>query len=236
MYLNNAISKILKPYQNDYLGFADLSNYQDEIFKSGGPIVQGYKCGISIGIILQNSIVDYLTNRFENNVACEYRIHAYEVINQRLNIMASVISTFLNRKGYKALPIAAADRTDDDKATASISHKMIAHIAGLGWIGKNCLLITNDHGPRVRFISILTNAPLKKNDKPIEQRCNDCNECEKVCPTKSIKGRNYIQGETREERFDFLKCQNYFDKLKETQKYQVCGMCLYACPYGKRNQ
>ena len=103
-------------------------------------------------------------------------------------------------------------------------------------IGKNCLLITSDNGPRVRFISILTNAPLKKINKPIEQRCNDCNECGKICPTKSIRGRNYIQGETREERFDFVKCQNYFDKLKETQKYQVCGMCLYACPYGKGNQ
>ena len=132
MNLNNAIRNVLKPYQNDYLGFADLTNYQEEIFKSGGQIVQGYNCGISIGIILQNSIVDYLPKRFDNNVACEYRIHAYEVINQRLNIMASVISTFLNKKGYNALPIAAADRTDEEKATASISHKMIAHIAGLG--------------------------------------------------------------------------------------------------------
>ena len=97
---------------------------------------------------------------------------------------------------------------------------MVAHIAGLGWIGKNCLLITREHGPRVRFISVLTNAPLKTVDDPIAQQCNDCIECMKACPVKAIKGKNYIMGEDREERFEFLKCQNYFEKMEKTDK--VC--------------
>jgi epoxyqueuosine reductase len=94
-------------------------------------------------------------------------------------------------------------------------------------------LITKKHGPRVRFISVLTNAPLATNDNLLEQQCNDCVECVEVCPVKAFNGKNYVLGEPREERFDFLKCHNYFEELKKSKKYAVCGMCLYVCPYGK---
>ena len=110
---------------------------------------------------------------------------------------------------------------------------MIAHIAGLGWIGKNCLLITPEHGPRVRFVTALTNAPVRAINNPLEQRCNNCTECVKICPAQAIKGRNYQDGENREERLDFIKCQEYFNKMKEKYTWDVCGMCLYICPYGK---
>ena len=233
--LNDKIRKILKGYQIDYLGFADLSKYQNEIYESGGNIVKGYPCGISIGIVLPDSIVDFLPQRRDMDIAGEYRIHAYETINNRLNIIASVVSSFLEKKGYKALPLTAADRSDE-KTNAIISHKMVAHIAGLGWIGKNCLLITPRNGPRVRFISVLTNAPLRKINHPIEQKCGECSKCVKICPTKAIIGKNYVDGESREERFYYEKCSSYFEKMKLSQQYSVCGMCLYICPYGKNEK
>jgi epoxyqueuosine reductase len=236
MYLNSIIKTYLKSYSIDYLGFADLIPYQNEIIKSGGDIVSGYPVGISIGIALLNSIVDHLANRKDQNVACEYRVHAYDVINQRLNIVASMLSGYLTKKGYKALPIAVADRSDIETATAPISHKMIGHIAGLGWIGKNCLLITPNNGPRVRFISVLTNAPIKSINNPIEQKCGDCIKCVEICPTHSIKGKNYILGEDRADRFNYKACEKYFNSMKEIQQYSVCGMCLYACPYGKNSK
>ena len=233
MNLNKKITNLLKPYFVDYIGFANLKSYQNELTEFGGNIVKGYNSGISIGIVIPDSIVDFLPERADKNVACEYKIHGYDVLNQRLNLVASFLSSYLNQKGFRSLPIAVADRTDEENAIPTVSHKMIAHIAGLGWIGKNCLLITNEHGPRVRFISILTNAPLKTVDNPLAQRCNDCEECMKACPMKAIKGRNYISGEGREERFEFLQCQNYFDKMKKVKMYAVCGLCLYSCPYGK---
>jgi epoxyqueuosine reductase len=236
MYLNSSIRKYLKSYSINYLGFADLIPYQDEITRSGGDIVSGYPVGISIGIALLNSIVDHLPNRKNQNVACEYRIHAYDVINQRLNIVASMLSGYLIHKGYKALPIPVADRSDIETATAPVSHKMIGHIAGLGWIGKNCLLVTPNNGPRVRFISVLTNAPIKTVNNPVEQKCGDCMQCVEICPTHSIKGRNFILGEEREERINYKVCERYFDSMKETQQYSVCGMCLYVCPYGKKDK
>lgn len=233
MNLNSALTKVLHNECVDYIGFADLSTYQEEMMRFGGKIVRNYKYGISIGIVLPNTIVDYLPNRFDQNIACEYKTHAYNVINDRLDLCASKIASYLNRKGYGTLPIAAAERTNINEAIPTISHKMVAHIAGLGWIGKNCLLITPEHGPRVRFVTVLSNAPLKAVDNQIQQRCNDCDECVKICPAQAIKGKNYYDGESREERFDFKRCQAYFHKMKEKYTWDVCGMCLHICPYGK---
>jgi epoxyqueuosine reductase len=234
MWHNAAIRRFLRRECVDYVGFADLSEYGQEFSVFGGKIVEGYPYGISIGIALPDSIVDHLTNRFDNNVACEYKSHAYSVVTDRLDAIASKLSSYLNARGFRTLPIVAAERTDIDNAIPTLSHKTIAHIAGLGWIGKNCLLITEDHGPRVRFTSVLTQAPLRAKDNPLPQRCGDCVECVRVCPAQAIKGRNYAEGEAREERFDFAKCQAYFEKMRESRTWDVCGMCLYACPYGKR--
>jgi epoxyqueuosine reductase QueG len=231
--LNNSLQNILEPYYVDYIGFANLGAYQTELVKFGGNIVKGYQSGISIGLVIPNSIVDFLPERADINVSCEYRIHGYDVLNSRLDLIASVVSSYLNQKGHRALPIAVANRTDEENALPSVSHKMIAHIAGLGWIGKNCLLITPQHGPRLRLISILTNAPLETVDNPLTQRCGECRECVKICPVKAIKGKNFELGEPRETRFDFIKCHNYFENLKVNQKYPVCGMCLYVCPLEK---
>jgi len=236
MKMNNKIRKILKSQFVDYIGFADIRLYKKELIEYGGSIVENYDSAISIGIAIPDSIVDFLPYRKDNNVSCEYKIHGYEVLNQRLNLIASLVSSFLNQRNYKTLPIAVAERTDEENAVSTVSHKMIAHIAGLGWIGKNCLLITPEHGPRVRFISILTNAPLKTVNDPVVQKCNDCMECVKSCPVNAIKGQNYIENEDRESRFDFHKCHNYFEKMKLNNKFDVCGMCLYSCPYGMKEK
>jgi epoxyqueuosine reductase len=187
-------------------------------------------------LVIPDSIADFLPGRDDNNIACEYKTHGYTVLNRRLDYIASVLASLLNSKGYRTLPIPAAQRSDIDNAIPPVSHKMIAHIAGLGWIGKNCLLITEKHGPRVRFSSLLTNAPLKTKNSPMEQKCGTCMKCVKACPAEAIKGRNYIAGESREKRLDFKKCWEYFDMLKKTKDFDVCGMCLYVCPYGKNDK
>lgn len=233
-YINNEITTLLKNDYVDYIGFADLVNYEKELAEFGGNIVMGYKYGISIGIALPDSIVDHLPDRSDNNVAAQYKYHCYTVVNDRLDLIASKLSSFLNQKGYRSMPIVVAERTDDENAMPSVSHKMIAHIAGLGWIGKSCLLVTPDHGPRVRFITVLTNAPVEAVDNPIEQKCGNCMECVKICPSQAIKGVNYVSGKSREDRLDFKKCQNHFFELKKTKKWDVCGLCLYACPHGRK--
>jgi len=233
--MDDKIKNILDNFMIDYYGVADISDYENEITKYGGDLVKGYPKAISLGIVFPSTIVDHLYNRFDNAVALEY-YHTYEVINNRLDNIASIISSYINKKGYKALPIAAAERINSKYINASFSHKMAASLAGLGWIGKNCLLITPEHGPRVRWISVLTDAPLSVTGGKIQQKCGTCMECVNACSMGALIGENYNEGEEREKRFDVKKCDDYFNSMEATERMPVCGMCLYSCPYGKDKQ
>ena len=58
----------------------------------------------------------------------------YEVINERLNMVASRVAGVLQEQCYRALPIPASASIDEEGLSAVFSHKLAAHLAGLGWI------------------------------------------------------------------------------------------------------
>ncbi len=218
----------------DFNGVADLSLAQDAILEQGGPVIAAYPRAISLGIALLHSIVDQLPNREERSVSILYRHHSYDVINQRLDFIASQVSSALQRQGYRALPIPASKRTDVARICGPFSHKIAAHLAGLGWIGKNCLLVTPEVGPRVRWATVLTDAPLAPTGQPLEQRCGGCNQCVDICPVSAFSGQPFCPTQPREVRFNASQCDRYLNALKEREpEGGVCGMCLYVCPYGK---
>lgn len=102
-------------------------------------------------------------------------------------------------------------------------------------LASSCLLITPENGPRVRWVSILTDAPLQPTGEEImEPQCGECTACADICPVNAIKGRIFTEDEPREIRFDAHKCEAYLNPLVSAGKLYVCGMCLYACPYGRK--
>ena len=218
----------------DFFGVADLSAAHDFILAQGGPEIAAYPRAISVGIALLNPIVDQLPRRAERAVAIEYRSHAYDVVNDRLDFVASRLSSALQRAGFRALPIPASKTVDRERICASFSHKLAARLAGLGWIGKNCLLITPQNGPRLRLATVLTDAPLDPTGAPGRERCGDCVECVEICPVQAFSGRFFREDEPRQARFDAAKCERYFDALRQKDpETAVCGLCLYVCPYGR---
>ena len=84
-------------------GVADITPVEDFIQNQGGDMVMGYPRAISIGIILLDTIVDQLPQRFERSVAVNYRHHTYDIINLRLDMISSRISSLLQKEGHKAL-------------------------------------------------------------------------------------------------------------------------------------
>lgn len=219
----------------DHFGIADLSTAQNAILEQGGTEIAGYPRSISVGIALFHPIVNQLPRREERAVAVNYRSHCYDVINARLDLIVSQLASVLQRGGHRAFPVAASKRVNDDRICGFFSHKLSAHLAGLGWIGKNCLLITPDMGPRVRWATVLTDAPLEVKDRPMDERCGDCRDCIDICPVRAFTGQPFRKEEPREVRFEAGKCDRYFSKMKEkSEETAVCGLCLYACHYGKR--
>jgi epoxyqueuosine reductase QueG len=188
-----------------------------------------------MGNALPNEIVDRLPYRENYNDAYSYKTFAYDVINQRLDLAASVLASFIQEDGYRVLPIPASGTVDHERICGSFSHKLGARLCGFGWIGRNCLFVTPNNGPRVRWVSILTDAPLQPTGEGVqEQQCGECTACADICPAHAIKGRSFDEGEPREMRFDAHKCEEYFESLTSAGKLYVCGMCLYACPHGRK--
>jgi len=232
--LDETLRNTVTMWGADFWGVADLSLARKAIIDQGGDLVADYPLAISIGIALSHSIIEQLPRRAERAVAVSYR-HEYDVINQRLDLIASHVSSRIQQHGFRAFPVPAAKRIDDRRICAVFSHKLAAHLAGLGWIGKSCLLITPEAGPRVRWVSVLTNAVLTVTGKPTAERCGTCQECVGICPMNAFTGQPFRAGEPREMRYDASKCDRYFETLKETKPgLEVCGLCLYVCPYGKQ--
>jgi len=232
---DNRIERLAETWGADFFGVADLSLARDAILAQGGPVIAEYPRAVSIGIALFHTIVDQLPQRAERAVAVGYRHHCYDLVNQRLDLIASRLSSVLQRDGYRALPVPASKRVDDERLCAVFSHKMAAHLAGLGWIGKSCLLVTSEIGPRVRWATVLTDAPLKVTGEVMEERCGACVQCVEICPAKAFTGQPFRENESREVRYDASKCDRYFARMKEEQgaEVAVCGLCLYICPHGR---
>ncbi len=113
------------------LGILALQIYQklQTILSQGGSEIASFPYSISLGIPLINHIVDQLPRRSEPSVALHYRHHAFDVVNQRLDVIASIVSGFIQQQGFTSLPIPASKRTDDERISAAFSHKMGANLS-----------------------------------------------------------------------------------------------------------
>lgn len=235
MYMNEELNKLARNHIVSYFGVADLSKVEHSTIDQAETGIGDYPYCITMGIALPNEIVDRLPYREKYSDALNYKLFAYDVINQRLDLAASSLTSCIQDKGYWAFPIPASGTVDHDRVYGAFSHKLGARLCGFGWIGKNCLLVTPKNGPRVRWVSILTDAPLQPTGEGVmEQQCGECSACADICPVNAINGRGFKEDESREMRFDAHKCEEYFDSLTSSGKLYVCGMCLYACPHGRR--
>lgn len=231
--LDTVIRELALEEGADFYGVADLKLAEDFIRDQGGDEVASYPLAISLGIRIMDSIVDQLPNRQERAVAVNYRHHGYDVINRRLDLLASRLSSRIQKEGFRTLPLPASERYDDERICAVLSHKLAAHLAGHGWIGKSCLLITPKAGPRVRWITILTDAPLTVTGSIMNEHCGDCTECVDICPVSAFTGAPFDPDEPREVRYHAKKCEKY---LGEGEEWAVCGLCVYICPHGRKEE
>lgn len=223
----------------DYFGVADLTPAREFIEAQGGEIVAGFPMAISIGIRLFDALVDMVEPQSRYEIS-PYIHHIYRIVTPRLDVISLNLALLLRNNGYEALPV---PHGMSGRNTSILSYKLPAHLAGLGWIGKSCLLVTPECGPRVRFSAVLTDAPLEPG-KPLKDRCGDCIACVEACPVKAFTGKAFRSDEPRDARFEATKCEIYRGndrtagepQVKGPRNIYACGMCVKACPYGDPKQ
>ena len=205
----------------DLFGAADLSQTPLETRDLTEGLLKDLSFGISIGVRLADAVM----NSIDDHPTPLY-LHHYRQANYTLDRIAFHVAALIQHMGGEALPIAASQIVDWEHQRGHLSHKRVAQAAGLGWLGRNNLLVSSAYGARIRLVSILTDLPLQ-TDTPLEDSCGTCRQCIAACPANAIR--------EKVEEFDHLGC---FEKLKEFRnKYNVgqyiCGVCVKACKPGE---
>jgi len=197
-------------------GVADVRGVKKE-FHFSDEILKDLDYSISIGLRLSDSILEEIQDE-----PTKIYFHHYRQANIALDQIALRVSNFIQSNGYKALPVPASQIIDWDRQEGHLSHKEIGRLAGLGFIGRNNLLVNPELGARFRLVTVLTDAPLAV-DKPLKEDCGKCKACIDVCPVDAIK--------EKKEDFDHIKC---YEKLKDFRNKGIvgqfiCGICVKAC-------
>jgi epoxyqueuosine reductase len=120
--------------------------------------------------------------------------------------------------------------------TAPLAEKALAQRAGLGFIGKNHVLISPILGAKLLLGELVTTLPLVP-DGPVKEGCADCDRCVRACPTRALD----FDGT-----FDARKCISYLTgehdgRIPEPMATQLgdrvyrCDECVTACPYTRHS-
>jgi epoxyqueuosine reductase len=185
---------------------------------------------VCAAISLPASIFDQINDRPTPTYAAAYR-----TANRILDEIAFLTANGLQRDGFNSLPIPASQTWDIESHRGAISHKAVGRMAGLGWQGKSLLLVNPEYGPRIRLVTVLTDAPLEV-DGPVENRCGKCTRCRDACPAGAIKGATTKDHYAAcEEALDMELCVeklNEFGRLPSVGVH-VCGICIKVCPFGR---
>ncbi|MBA2653803.1 MAG: tRNA epoxyqueuosine(34) reductase QueG [Gammaproteobacteria bacterium] len=147
----------------------------------------------------------------------------HKVIKKRLLTLANKINDKVDCLHYRAFV-----------DSAPVLEKAIAEKAGLGWLGKNTLIINKQAGSWFFLGEIFVNIPLPI-DTPATPHCGSCSACIDICPTQAIVGPYQL---------DARRCISYLTiELKTAIPKEFrslignrifgCDDCQIICPWNK---
>jgi epoxyqueuosine reductase len=148
----------------------------------------------------------------------------HKLMRKRLARLARRIDEELGSNDYRAFV-----------DSAPVLERALGQRAGLGWIGKNAMLIHPKVGSYFFLGEIFTNAPLPL-DEPFEtEHCGSCQSCLDLCPTDAFAGPKVV---------DARRCISYLtielkgsipEELRPLMGNRVfgCDDCQMVCPWNK---
>lgn len=151
----------------------------------------------------------------------------HKVIKKKLQKLANHLNEHISHHTYRVF-------TD----SAPVLEKPLAEKAGLGWIGKNSLLINTNAGSFFFIGVLLTNIPFQSKQNHVKDHCGECTACKQICPTQAIVGDKMV---------DARKCISYLTienqgSIPEQYRKSIgtrifgCDDCQLICPWNRYAQ
>lgn len=200
MTLAQEVKKLARSNNIDYVGIAAASALEEEHegtrpsdYLPGACTVISLGVRISLGLQVANRIA----HAGLRHAIYSYLWHGFGLPSLHyLDRVALLITRLLEKEGYLAVPVMAASTFDIRSNLMEFSSIHAAAAAGIGELCWGNLLLTPDWGPRVRFGSVITTAPLKTDKVYGGPALFDAAKCRKagdkvplcgaLCPTKAI--------------------------------------------------
>jgi len=214
-----------------HIKISDLfQKYPDVLYGFSGIGFSDYKTQYKCALVFAIPHSKFLTiNSYKEEI-----FHALILeTREKANCINDDLSRLFNECKIK-LEIPPMSQSSEETLLAPFSFKYAAVHAGLGWIGKNGVFVTEKYGPRVKLSTVLINYDLPLGSPIINSFCpNACNECIKACPYKALTGCNWNINTKRSDLIDYFLCNKmrclYIEK--HNRKHS-CGLCLVSCPLG----
>ena len=217
--LQEEIRSVFSEHPDIIYGFADVSY---------SPYADSYASVLVLAVPYgeQLSPDDYTEERFEHGIQS-----AKGSLEAVLDEIESVLKR--NHAKYWIPPVAQENETE---LRALFSFKTAAARAGIGWFGKNDVIITERYGPRIRLSAVLIDKVFDYGQPITVGRCPDeCTKCIDVCPCKALKNQQWSINMDRSEIIDYHRCNRMRSAfIPKLGRKSACGLCMAVCPVGRQ--
>lgn len=229
--LSEGIRKLADSIGIDALGFAEASEFQGYALSRSNRrdprlSLSDAKTVIVAGLYIGGLV---LPSWEENTTGRTSRLFLSGFFNDVVNQLEP-IAALLRTEGYSALIC------DDSKDDGSILPLKLAAIrAGLGWQGKNSLLLTRKYGTFLALGGIVTNASLEYDTREEADRCKTCQTCQQACPMNALEQAHVLNKG---------RCLSYLlqtadlpEEAKAVADNRVmdCEVCQQVCPWNAKH-
>ena len=222
---HNTIAAKLSEFGITLFGVADLSGLTTLLDQTG----RSFSRAVSFARRMDPAIMSSIKEGPNQVYAVEYAR-----ANNNIKAAAAALVSEIQKLGFEALTFGASERTDPINIRGDFPHKTAATRAGIGWIGRNCQLITRKYGPWIRLGTVFTHMPLDCAEPLTKNHCGKCMQCVEACPADALIGNRWKSGMQRCQILDAARCdrwkkENYF----QFHKGHNCGICAAVCPFGR---
>ena len=193
--------------------------YPDLIFKEPKSIIS---IALAYPSRLKNPLPQERHHRRGAFARASWGIDYHDILRERMNRLIEFIKSKAETANFQPMV-----------DTGELIDVAVAQRAGIGFIGKNGLLITKEFGSFVYLGEIITNIEFDP-DVPLENACGECTRCIDACPTQALLGDG---------RLNAPRCLSYQTQTKDympleyrrkiTHVIYGCDICQLVCPYNQ---